>query len=128
MAMMKTTTLMLALVAGASLASAQEYPAGCAPTVPCPLARDDQRDFGHHGRVVRTWDPYLAQWRVEQPGRVWDPNLAQYRYESRDQVWDPYLARYRPRDARRDPAPAFDRQADGRHRHPGQQGWCSARH
>jgi len=112
MRMTKTWVLTLALIAGAAFASAQESPEPA-----------DRR-----GRVVRTWDPYLAQWRVEQLGRVWDPNLARYRNESRAQVWDPYLAQYRPRDARRDPAPQFDRQADGQHRHPGQQGWCAARH
>jgi len=103
----RTTMLLTVLVAGASLAHAQ--------------------DDSTHGRAVRVWDPNLAQWRIEQPGRVWDPNLARYRYESRQEVWDPYLAQYRPRDARRDPPPP-SRQADGRHRHPGHQGWCSARH
>jgi hypothetical protein len=129
-----TKTALAMLLAGAGLASAQEE-TGCSPTGPCPLASSEPRGGWHHdrdARAVRVWDPYLAQWRVETPGRVWDPNLARYQQERRDQVWDPYLAQYRPRDARRDgPAPAdreIDRRADGRHRHPGQQAWCFARH
>jgi hypothetical protein len=122
MKMTRTSALALGLLAGASLAGAQESNVGCSPTGPCPLAGCDQRQLGAPGRdgqVVRTWDPYLAQWRVERPGRVWDPNLARYQYERRDQVWDPYLAQYRPRDARRDPPPAdrqSERRDDGRRR------------
>ena len=118
----QTTTLTLALVAGASLASTQDVPAPCSYDQAI-----DQHEPRQHCGPVRVWDPNLAQWRTEQPGRVWDPNLARYRYESSHEVWDSNLAQYRPRDARRDPPPP-SRQGDGRHQHAGRQGWCFARH
>lgn len=126
----QTTMMLVALAAGTSLASAQEVPAGCADRSDRYSTCDTvgPQESRHHRGAVRVWDPNLAQWRIEDPRRVWDPNLARYRDESRHQVWDPYLARYRPRDERRDPAPAFERHGDGRHRHPGHQGWCFARH
>lgn len=125
----QTTMILVALAAGASLAAAQELPAGCAGRSDAYGACDTvgPHESRHHRGAVRVWDPNLAQWRIEDPRRVWDPNLARYRDESRHQVWDPYLAKYRPRDERRDPAPAFQRH-DGRHRHAGHQGWCFARH
>lgn len=118
----QTTVFVMALVAAASFASAQDVPATCAHGQAV-----DRHELRHHCGPVRVWDPNLAQWRIEDPRRVWDPNLARYRYESRHEVWDPYLAQYRPRDARRDPPPP-SRQPDVRHRHPGRQDWCFARH
>ena len=151
-----TTTLVLALTASASLASAQDpqEPRDAQQPelrLPCPEWSVDACGGPHHevGQRVRretprqvwdpnlaqwrtehprqVWDPNLAQWRVESPRKVWDPNLAQYRSEGRQEVWDPYLARYRPRDARKDP-PAPARASDGRHRHPGRSDWCYERH
>jgi hypothetical protein len=134
---LKTTTFAMALIAGASLAPAQDNRdteqrperRRCPEWAvdPCGGPHHERGDQRERRESVRVWDPNLAEWRVENPRRVWDPNLAQYRYESRDEVWDPYLARYRPRDARKDP-PAPARATDGRHRHPGRSEWCFARH
>jgi len=116
----KAATFVMALLAGAALAGEE-------PEQRCPEWAIHPCALGpHHREAQRIWDPNLAQWRIEDPRRAWDANLARYRYESRHEVWDPYLAQYRPRDARRDPPPS--RQRDGRHRHPGRQDWCFARH
>lgn len=139
----RMAALLVVLVGASRIAGAQEAVRECEGSPPiliidpatgrieslgrCGGASAERREAPAH-RVPQVWDPYLAQYRRERPGRVWDPYLARYRDESPNQVWDPYLARYRPRDARRDQPPAFDWQADGRHHHAGLQGWCPARH
>jgi hypothetical protein len=133
--------LALALTAASALAAAHDDPGkSCTKTYVGPdgfIVVQDTRcaarladPCGRQGRTCegRTWDPTLARYRDERPGRVWDPNLARWREERPGQVWDPYLARYRERDVRTDPPAVYDWQADGRHRHRGHNGWCSARH
>jgi hypothetical protein len=81
-------------------------------SAPCAASRGPCRDA-----VRQVWDPWLGRYREERPGHVWDPALARHRVETPGRVWDPWLARYR--DAEAAPRP---------HRHPGRDGWCSARH
>jgi hypothetical protein len=73
----------------------------------------------------RVWDPGLGKYREEKPGQVWDPALGRYQEEKPGQVWDPALGRYRDRDPRDGPPPE---PPSGRHRHGGQQGWCTKKH
>jgi hypothetical protein len=108
------------------------------------LYREDRYRDGDHGyksRYGSRWD-YVRGFRGGYE-RGYREGYSVYAYAPRGRdgnrvVWDPYLGRYRyengsyrnGRDgygwyADGDP---YDWQADGRHRHHGGDGWCSARH